>query len=88
MDGDRPAQKAGLFFGLGLIRTVACIEKVSSVRIVSGGANAAAQKRTKRRKNMPPTNTNMIRIRLKAYDRQLIDQAAETTVEAAKRTDA
>ena len=29
---------------------------------------------------------NMIRIRLKAYDHQLIDKAAETIVEAAKRT--
>ena len=34
------------------------------------------------------TNKNMIRIRLKAYDHQLIDKAAETIVEAAKRTDA
>ena len=33
-------------------------------------------------------NKNMIRIRLKAYDHQLIDKAAETIVEAAKRTDA
>ena len=31
---------------------------------------------------------NMIRIRLKAYDHQLIDKAAETIVAAAKRTDA
>ncbi len=30
----------------------------------------------------------MIRIRLKAYDHQLIDKAAETIVETAKRTDA
>ena len=28
-------------------------------------------------------NKNMIRIRLKAYDHQLIDKAAETIVEAA-----
>ena len=34
------------------------------------------------------SNKNMIRIRLKAYDHQLIDKAAETIVEAAKRTDA
>ena len=34
------------------------------------------------------TGKNMIRIRLKAYDHQLIDKAAETIVEAAKRTDA
>ena len=31
---------------------------------------------------------NSIRIRLKAYDHQLIDKAAETIVEAAKRTGA
>ena len=31
---------------------------------------------------------NMIRIRLKAYDHQLIDKAAETIVETAKRTEA
>ena len=37
---------------------------------------------------MAATNKNMIRIRLKAYDHQLIDKAAETIVEAAKRTDA
>ena len=30
----------------------------------------------------------MIRIRLRAYDHQLIDKAAETIVETAKRTDA
>ena len=34
------------------------------------------------------SNKNMIRIRLKAYDHQLIDKVAETIVEAAKRTDA
>ena len=34
---------------------------------------------------MASTNKNMIRIRLKAYDHQLIDKAAETIVEAAKR---
>ena len=33
-------------------------------------------------------NKKMIRIRLKAYDHQLIDKAAETIVETAKRTDA
>ena len=37
---------------------------------------------------MANTSKNMIRIRLKAYDHQLIDKAAETIVEAAKRTDA
>ena len=33
-------------------------------------------------------NKKMIRIRLKAYDHQLIDQSAEKIVETAKRTDA
>ena len=33
-------------------------------------------------------NKKMIRIRLKAYDHQLIDQSAERIVETAKRTDA
>ena len=37
---------------------------------------------------MASNNKNMIRIRLKAYDHQLIDKAAETIVEAAKRTGA
>ena len=32
--------------------------------------------------------SKMIRIRLKAYDHQLIDKAAETIVETARRTDA
>ena len=34
------------------------------------------------------TAKKMIRIRLKAYDHQLIDSAAEKIVETAKRTDA
>ena len=37
---------------------------------------------------MAATNKKMIRIRLKAYDHQLIDKAAETIVETARRTDA
>ena len=37
---------------------------------------------------MANASKNMIRIRLKAYDHQLVDKAAETIVEAAKRTDA
>ena len=37
---------------------------------------------------MASNNKNMIRIRLKAYDHQLIDKAAETIVAAAKRTGA
>ena len=40
-------------------------------------------------KNMATaSNKKMIRIRLKAYDHQLIDKAAEKIVETAKRTDA
>ena len=35
---------------------------------------------------MAATSKNMIRIRLKAYDHQLIDQSAEKIVETAKRT--
>lgn len=37
---------------------------------------------------MATATKKMIRIRLKAYDHQLIDQAAEKIVETAKRTDA
>lgn len=37
---------------------------------------------------MAAANKKMIRIRLKAYDHQLIDQSAERIVETAKRTDA
>jgi len=37
---------------------------------------------------MASVNKNMIRIRLKAYDHQLIDSSAERIVETAKRTGA
>ena len=37
---------------------------------------------------MADTAKNMIRIRLKAYDHELIDQSAEKIVETAKRTGA
>ena len=37
---------------------------------------------------MAATNKKMLRIRLKAYDHHLIDKAAETIVEPARRTDA
>ena len=49
--------------------------------------NAAAKTYEKGEKNTMASK-NMIRIRLKAYDHQLIDKAAETIVAAAKRTDA
>jgi small subunit ribosomal protein S10 len=49
----------------------------------------AAEKNVRKGENPMASNSkNMIRIRLKAYDHQLIDKAAETIVEAAKRTDA
>ena len=69
--------------------THGCVyRKTGFIRTHNGGANAAEKNVRKRRKNMASTNKNMIRIRLKAYDHQLIDKAAETIVEAAKRTDA
>lgn len=37
---------------------------------------------------MAAANKKLVRIRLKAYDHQLIDKAAEKIVETAKRTDA
>ena len=40
------------------------------------------------RRNKMAANKKMIRIRLKAYDHQLIDQAASRIVETAKRTEA
>ena len=82
-------QLAGLFFGQGLIRTVVCTGKrLHPYDHQKGGANAAGKSYEKEKNHMASTNKNMIRIRLKAYDHQLIDKAAETIVEAAKRTDA
>ena len=46
------------------------------------------KQRTFRRKTENRAAKKMIRIRLKAYDHQLIDQTAEKIVETAKRTDA
>ena len=64
-------------FRTGMIRTVVCIEIFSSVLLII----------IVRRKKMAASK-KMIRIRLKAYDHQLIDQAASQIVETAKRTDA
>jgi len=51
--------------------------------------NAAGKRTIWRNNHMATANgKNMIRIRLKAYDHQLIDKAAETIVETAKRTEA
>ena len=61
--------------------------EVSSVRR-KGGPQCRRKTYEKGEKNTMASNKNMIRIRLKAYDHQLIDKAAETIVEAAKRTDA
>ena len=77
--------RAGLFFGQGLIRTERCMA-ISSVR--TGGANAAKKIRNGGNNMATTSNKKMIRIRLKAYDHQLIDKAAEKIVETAKRTDA
>ena len=87
--GREPAKKAGLFFGRGLIRTVVCTGIRGFHPYAVGGPNAAGTKTYEKgeRKTMAASK-NMIRIRLKAYDHQLIDKAAETIVEAAKRTDA
>ena len=83
-------QKAGFFFGHGLIRTVVCMEKRSHPYDPHKAVPNAAEKSYEKgeHKHMASSNKNMIRIRLKAYDHQLIDKAAETIVEAAKRTDA
>jgi small subunit ribosomal protein S10 len=53
-----------------------------------GGANAAKKIRNGGNNMATTSNKKMIRIRLKAYDHQLIDKAAEKIVETAKRTDA
>jgi small subunit ribosomal protein S10 len=78
-------KKAGLFFGQGLIHMVECANNCF-IRTGHKAIPMTPKNCTKRRKTM--ANKNMIRIRLKAYDHQLIDKAAETIVEAAKRTDA
>ena len=61
-----------------MIRTVMCIRFSlpygKKITYKTGGKNMAAKK--------------MIRIRLKAYDHQLIDQAASQIVETARRTEA
>jgi small subunit ribosomal protein S10 len=65
------------------------MKSASCVRILKKAVpNAAAKNVRKGENQMASTSKNMIRIRLKAYDHQLIDKAAETIVEAAKRTDA
>jgi small subunit ribosomal protein S10 len=75
------AERAGNFrfdFRAKMIRTVVCTEnflfRTVTLTISRRKTNMAAKK--------------MIRIRLKAYDHQLIDQAAATIVETAKRTEA
>lgn len=49
---------------------------------------AKCRKRTFKEEKSMAAAKKMIRIRLKAYDHQLIDQSAERIVETAKRTDA
>ena len=52
-----------------------------------GVANGTGEKSYESEENIM-AQKNSIRIRLKAYDHQLIDKAAETIVETAKRTNA
>ncbi len=80
-------KKAGLFFGQGLIHMDECAKNRFIRTGQKTGPNAVEKTYEKRSKNQMASK-NMIRIRLKAYDHQLIDKAAETIVEAAKRTDA
>ena len=79
-------KKAGLFFGQGLIHMVECAKN----RFIRTGHEAIPMTPQKlyEKEKKTMANKNMIRIRLKAYDHQLIDKAAETIVETAKRTDA
>ena len=57
---------------------------ISSVR--TGGANAAKKIRNGGNNMATTSNKKMIRIRLKAYDHQLIDQSAGKIIETVKKT--
>jgi small subunit ribosomal protein S10 len=96
----RQGLKAGLFFARSLIRTVWWKENFIRTKVLSiprrgrGTETSEAEpmlpkivRILKGRKNMA-TAKKQIRIRLKAYDHQLIDSAAEKIVETAKRTEA
>ena len=78
---------AGLFFGQSLIRTAWWKENFIRTN-PKRQSQCCRKKRTIWRKNHLATAKKQIRIRLKAYDHQLIDAAAEKIVETAKRTDA
>ena len=80
--------KAGLFFEQRLIRTARWKEKISSVRNKKAVPNAAEKSYEFGGNSNMATAKKQIRIRLKAYDHQLIDAAAEKIVETAKRTEA
>ena len=81
--GKRPA-KSRFVFRDGSDTHGAVDEKLLTVPM--GGAIRLSTKDYWRKDFMAAKK--MIRIRLKAYDHQLIDKAAETIVETAKRTDA
>ena len=72
---DRPV------FRTGLIRTVACME----ICLRTTGRRRPPKYEFRRKRNGSKGNDPL---RLKAYDHQLIDKAAETIVETAKRTEA
>ena len=75
-----------MFFGQGLIRTAECTKKTA--RRTNEGLRVPKYDYQEEKHMAATANKKMIRIRLKAYDHQLIDKAAETIVETAKRTDA
>ena len=72
---------AGFIYWSGVIRTAA------GMRLFHPYGTEKSNVRREKTNHMA-ANKKMIRIRLKAYDHQLIDQSAEKIVETAKRTDA
>ena len=79
--------RAGLFYGAGVIRTEECTEISHRTNFTNAGRSCGKNVRNSGGKQKMAAK-KMIRIRLKAYDHQLIDQTAEKIVETAKRTDA
>jgi len=83
----RRGQEAGFIIDTEMIRTGGCTENFFKPYDRKKGANAPAHTLLEDSK-MAATSRKMIRIRLKAYDHQLIDKSAERIVETAKRTGA
>ena len=80
---------AGFHFGQDLIRTDECMDKETHpYDKLHSVANVAEKFIIVRKGEKIMAQKNSIRIRLKAYDHQLIDKSAETIVETAKRTNA